>query len=110
MADRRDTTVTLRDEQRDDSSSSLRARITAEGELELVGQDLGPMTSMVSDDGEYEYSWNVPVETLPALREVLGAPADVDLLDFLVEHFSGPASQTLESLVSGSGLGTLTVI
>ena len=110
MADRRHTTVTLRDEQRDNNSSSLWARITTTGELELEGQDFGPMTSMVSSDGEYEYYWNVPVKNLPALREVLGAPADVDLLDFLVEHFSGPASQTLESLVSGSGLGTLTVI
>ena len=110
MADRRDTTVTLRSERRDDGSSSLRARITAEGELELVGQDFGPMTAVVSGDGEYEYFWNVSAEGLPALCEGLGAPADGDLLAFLVEQFSGPASHELESLVSGSGLDRLSVI
>ena len=110
MAEQHDRTVTLRDETKGEEQSILRARMTSDGGLELEGQDFGPSTSMVSDDGEYEYYWEVPAEHLAALREVLGVPAEGELLDVLVEHFSGPESRRLESLVSSSGLGRLSVI
>ena len=110
MAEQRDRTVILGDETTGEERSILRARMTSDGGLELEGQDFGPSTSMVSDDGEYEYYWEVPAKHLAALREELEVPAEGDLLDVLVEHCSGPASRHLESLVSSSGLGRRSVI
>jgi hypothetical protein len=94
-----DRVVELRDERREDSTRHLRARIRSNGDLCIEGHDLGSGTALVSSDGEYEWFKTIRSEHIVQLRQVLGAEAGVDLLDFLQERFSGPASYDLEELL-----------
>ena len=43
------------------------------GNLHVDGQDFGPQTAIVSDDGEYEFFYTVLAADIPALMRVLGA-------------------------------------
>jgi len=72
--------------------------------LHIDGQDLGPSTAPVSDDGEYEYYQTVAAAHIPALLHVLGAGAGDYILDVLECHWSGRASYDLEDKLQESGL------
>ena len=94
----------LRDERDGQDSRFLSARLSDDGDLLIEGQDLGPGTAMVSDDGEYEWVRTVAAADLPRLPELIGAAAEEDLLDVLAERFTGDASYELERLIRESDL------
>jgi len=72
--------------------------------LHIDGQDLGPSTAPVSDDGEYEYYQTVAAADIPALLHLLGADASEDIVDVLERHWSGRASYDLEDKLQESGI------
>jgi hypothetical protein len=96
--------VTLRSERQGENSFSLRAYVDAEGNLHIDGQDLGPVTASASSDGEYEYFKTIAASWLPHLLNLLGAPADADVLDVLESTWTGEASWELERLLRESGI------
>ncbi len=80
--------------QRDEDGSSRHvwAELRGNGSLIIQGQDLGPATTAISGDGEYEYAYSIdPDRISEALRE-LGAPAGAEPLDYIKEHWSGEAA------------------
>jgi hypothetical protein len=80
------------------------AYLDNEGNLHIDGQDLGPGTAPVSDDGEYEWFRTISHEDLPQLMSLLGAPADADVLDLLQRKWSGARSYELEKVLRQSGI------
>ena len=90
-------TVTLRHEVDGEDRRSLWAEMTAEGNLLISGQDLGPATGIVSPDGEYEWFKTIRAEHLPAFRELLGIRDHEDLLTALEDRWSGKHSHELEA-------------
>jgi len=96
--------VNLRSDQDGPDSRYLDARLDDEGNLHIDGQDLGPGTAMVSDDGEYEYFKVVEAAHVPALLAVLGAEPGADILDELEAHWTGRASYDLERRLSESAI------
>src|SRR5262249_4252245 len=96
--------LTLRDEHDGKDSRHLCAYLDEEGHLHIDGHDLGPGTSMVSDDGEYEWFQKIDAEHLPKLLELLGgAPTDT-VLEILKERFVGDGSYELERILRTSGI------
>jgi hypothetical protein len=91
--------VTLRDERDGADRRHLSARLGDAGDLLIEGQDLGPATGAVSDDGEYEWVRTVAAADVPALLRLLGAPPGADVLDVLEARFTGPAACELERLL-----------
>ena len=76
----------------------LDATLTAEGELVIAGQDLGPGVEQVFGEGliEYEYALTVAAADVPALAAALGATGG-DVLAALQATFGrgqviGPAA------------------
>jgi hypothetical protein len=98
------TTVQLRSEHNGADHRYLIAHLEPNGDLRLSGQDIGPGTSAVSSDGEYEWENVVPAAHIPALLEALGAPADADILAELAARWTGPASYELERCLRESDI------
>lgn len=99
-----DQVVELRNEQREDGSRHLRARLRSNGDLCIEGHDLGAGTSLVSGDREYEWFKTIHSQHIDRLRLVLGADEEADLLAFLQEHYSGSRSYDLEELLRTGGV------
>jgi len=96
--------VVLRDEREGHDSRHLWAYLDTEGALHIDGQDLGPNTGLVGDDGEYEWFQRIPAGKVPRLVAILGGdPAD-DVLDILERHWTGDRSGELERLLRESDL------
>jgi hypothetical protein len=91
--------VVLRDERSGADRRNLWAYLDDEGNLHIDGQDLGPATALVSNDGEYEWFETISAEHLPQLLVLLGGAPGGELLDLLEERWSGPRSGDLESLL-----------
>jgi ADP-ribosylglycohydrolase len=96
--------VCLRVEHNSEGSRYLDAYLDNEGALRLDGHDLGPGTALISSDGEYEYFKKIAATDIPALLELLKAPAGADILDVLEVNWSGSESYELERLVGESGI------
>jgi hypothetical protein len=96
--------VILRDEHDGGNSRLLTARVEANGDLRLSGQDLGSGTAPVSSDGEYEWETTVAAADIPALLEALNAPATADVLDELEARWTGRASYDLERRLRSSDI------
>jgi hypothetical protein len=96
--------VTLRDEKDGLDSRYLWAYLDDAGILHIEGQDLGPSTSIVSTDGEYEWHEAINARDLPLLLNLLGAPPDANILDILERHWSGSKAGDLEKLLRESGI------
>ena len=77
----------------------LSATVDGEGHLVLSGQDLGPGTSLVSPDGEYEYWITVEAAHIPLLLARLGAPERSDILEVLALTWAGERSYELERII-----------
>jgi hypothetical protein len=93
-------TVTLRDEKRADGSHlALWAYLDTAGRLHIDGQDLGPVTRSVSEDGEYEYFKMVAKADIPRLIELLGGKPEDDILDLLQRSWTGARSYDLEEIL-----------
>ncbi len=94
--------VTLRSEKRGADSRALWASLTEDGDLRIDGQDLGPATSPVSPDGEYEWIQVIRKSDIPDLLSLLGAEPSEDVLEILEASWSGERSYALERLLRES--------
>jgi len=94
--DRAERVVTLRSERRGDDKFNLWAYIDEEGSLHLDGQDLGPVTAPVSDDGEYEYFKVVAAADVPRVVALLDGRPGEEVLDLLERSWTGERSWELE--------------
>ena len=99
-------TVILRNEHHGRDSRHLSARLDADSNLVIEGQDLGPGTAPISRDGEYEYSHTVLREHIPQLLALLNAPHDAEILGVLTEHWTGMQSYELERLIASGAVPT----
>jgi len=93
-------TVTLRNQRDGRNSQHLWAYLDDAGNLHVDGQDFGPQTAIVSDDGEYEFFYTVLAADLPALKRALGANPSDDILRVLATRFSGDQARDLEAVFS----------
>jgi hypothetical protein len=96
--------VTLHDERSGSDRRHLTAYLDEEGNLHIDGQDLGPGTAPVSNDGEYEWLEKVSADDLPRLLVLLGAPPDALMLDVLEQRWTGIKSYDLERLIRESDI------
>jgi len=69
------------------------------GRLHIDGQDLGPVTKSVSEDGEYEYFKMVAKEDILRLIELLGGKPEDDILGLLQRNWTGDRSYDLEEIL-----------
>lgn len=88
--------VTLRAERSGADYRHLEAYIDAAGALHIDGQDLGPGTSIVSDDGEYEWFGTIAAADVPRLVALLGGQPGDNVLDLLERDYTGTGSYELE--------------
>lgn len=93
------TSISLRAEIIGPDSRYLSAKVDGNGDLVLSGQDLGPATSMVSSDGEYEYWITVEAAHIPVLLARLGASERSDILEVLALSWTGERSYELERII-----------
>lgn len=97
--------VVLLDERREDGSSLyMNAKLGADGSLDIMGHDLGPVTESISPSGECEWHYVVAAEDLPAAVAALGGEPGADVLDLLLQCCSGPASHNLGPTLRGNGI------
>lgn len=89
-------TVVLRNERFSEDRRYLEAHLDADGNLHIDGQDLGPGTAIVSDDGEYEWLITIAAADVPQVIGLLdGNPGD-EILDLLERNSTGNRSYELE--------------
>jgi len=96
--------VALRKERSGGDSRFLDAWLDEDGTLHIDGQDLGPSTSPVSTDGEYEWFHTIEKADIPNLLRLLGEPSDSKILDVLERNWTGKKSYELEGMFRGSGI------
>ena len=96
--------VMLREEKQGPDSRYLWAYLDQLGNLHIDGQDLGPSTSLVSLDGEYEWFQVIAVNDLPRLVELLGGDPSTNVLDLLEAQWRGPQSYEFERLIRKSDI------
>jgi len=96
-------TVNLRAEHIGEDDRYLRAYLDDEGNLHIDGQDLGPGTSIVSTDGEYEWFYTYAAINVPRVIVLLGGKPGDDVLD-VVGRWTGERSYELESLLRNSDI------
>jgi hypothetical protein len=94
----------LRSERSGDDERYLWAYVDDDGNLHIDGQDLGPATAPVSNDGEYEWFQTVGAGDVPRLAELLGAQSGTDVLDLLEAEYTGRRSYDLEKVLRTSGI------
>jgi hypothetical protein len=92
-------TVSLRAERNGADWRNLDAYIDEAGNLVIDGQDLGPGTAMMSDDGEYEWKYTFPPSSIGPLLAALGGGAGEHILDVLSRRYTGPGSYDLEAVI-----------
>jgi hypothetical protein len=92
-------TVTLREGRDGRDSRHLWAYLDETGALHIDGQELGPGTAPMSDDGEYEWFQTIKAEHLPGLLGLLGGRPGDDVLSLLEEKWSGGRSYDLEKIL-----------
>ncbi len=78
-------------------SRHLEAAITADGDLEIEGQDLGDGVEQVFGVREYEWIWTIRARDLPSLLDAMGSSSDV--LAAMSERFSGDNAADLKSFL-----------
>lgn len=94
--------VELRAERSGPDKRNLWAWVDGSGDLHIDGQDLGPATAFVSDDGEYEWERTIAAVDVPRLIDLLGGEREVDILDLLEQRYTGDRSYELEKLLRES--------
>ena len=95
--------VELRNEHSGEDSRYLWAYVDDVGNLHIEGQDIGPSTAPVSDDGEYEYFKLVSVQDVPRLVALLGGNEGDDVLDVLL-RYAGDRSHDFEQMLRESDI------
>jgi hypothetical protein len=96
--------VQLRNERNGPDSRHLWAYLDDEGNLHIDGQDLGPSTAPVSDDGEYEWFKTIKQVDVAKVVALLGGEAGDDVLDLLESRYTGSSSYELERRLRDSGI------
>lgn len=81
-SEERSRTVVLRNERSGADSRHLEAYTDSLG-LHIAGQDLGPGTASVSDDGEYEWESIYAWEQVPMIVSLLGGDDGADIMSVL---------------------------
>ena len=82
----RRTEVVLLDEWLDGESRHVTAKLTEDGNLVILGQDIGPSVERIFGSDEYEYSYTIPAAYIAAFFELLGARQVTDILG-AIDHF-----------------------
>lgn len=100
----RHRTVVLRDEQTGPDRRHLSAYLGGDGNLHIHGHDLGPGTSPVSDDGEYEWFTVYAAAHVPAIVALLDGEPGEDVLAGLASRWTGDRAGELERRLQESGL------
>lgn len=96
--------IVLRAEHNGADHRYLEAYVDQHG-LHIDGQDLGPGTAIVSDDGEYEWFSTIAPEHLPRLVALLGGTPGEHVLDILERAWTAPSrSYDLERLLRNSAI------
>jgi hypothetical protein len=103
-AARPERVVTLRSEHRGADWFSLWAYLDEHGCLHIDGQDLGPVTAPVSDDGEYEYFKTYEAADVPRVVALLDGKPGEDVLDLLERSWTGERSWELDRRLLESGI------
>ena len=80
------TEVVLLDEWLDGESRHVTAKLTAEGNLVISGQDIGSSVERIFGSDEYEYAHTIPAAHIAAFFELLGARQVTDILG-AIDHF-----------------------
>ena len=104
MSESKRRTITLRDERHGQDARHLWAYLDEDGNLHIDGQDLGPGTSMVSSDGEYEWYKTVAASDVPLVVELLAGEPGENVLDVLQREWTAARSYELEARLRGSGI------
>jgi len=86
--------VVLRDERTQGDSRFLGASYSDAGDLVIEGQDLGNTVGGILGAREYEWTWTIACQDLPALGRALKTKAN--LLEALRIRFNGPAAAHLD--------------
>lgn len=77
----------------------LSAEIRGNGDLFMSGWDVTPVAEAFTGDSEYEYEKTIKFNDLPALRSAFDIPVEENILDFLMNNFSGERSFEFERLL-----------
>lgn len=96
--------MTLRSERNGADYRWLGAYVDDAGALHIDGQDLGPGTAPVSDDGEYEWFETIVAADVPRLVALLGGQPGDDVLDLLERDWTGLKAYDLERLLRQSDI------
>ena len=80
------TKVVLLTEWLDGESRHVNAKLTDDGNLVILGQDIGPSVERIFGSDEYEYSHTIPAAYIDAFFELLGARQVTDILG-AIDHF-----------------------
>ncbi|MBA2310259.1 MAG: hypothetical protein H0W01_13450 [Pseudonocardiales bacterium] len=97
--------VTLRSIRDADGSRHLDAHVTAEGDVVVEGQDLGPGVERAFGPGLTEYEWTHTVRAadVPLLVEALGGAPGDDVLALMRRVCSGDGVVRLAALLAPDG-------
>ena len=87
---------------RNANNRHLEASISADGDLVIKGQDLGPEVESFFGYSEYEWVWTVSAANRDRLLLALGAKTD--LLSALGERFSGERAGDLQDFLESEGI------
>ena len=76
------------------------------GDVVFTGHDLGPATSPVSGDGEYEYGFTIQAGDVPrALSALEGRPGE-SIRDVLLRAFTGERAFGVRTILAEAGIET----
>jgi hypothetical protein len=96
--------VILRQEHTGHDHRHLEAYLDDQGRFHVDGHDLGPGTSPVSEDGEYEWFQTIDAGEVPRLVKLLGGAEAEPVLALLARSYTGERSYELERILRESGI------
>lgn len=103
MTDRNQRKVTLR-KVGGINARYLWAYLDNHGNLHIDGQDLGPATAMVSEDGEYEWFQVIDAADIPRVVRLLDGEPGTNILDLLKQKWTGAYADMLEQRLQQSDI------
>lgn len=97
-------TVMLRETRTGRDRRFLWAWLDGQGNLHIDGQDLGPGTSSVSGDGEYEWFSEIAAADVPRVVALLDGDPGEPILALLGREWTGERADELERRLSDSDI------
>ena len=94
--------IILCDERVGDAFRYLAARLTAEGDLSIEGQDIDPGCG----SGQREYEWGLTIRAvnIPQLIAALGGTDEANILSLLAERYSKDAGYASTAFLEEHGI------